>query len=143
MVYVTIDEAAKLTGKSVQSIYRHVKNGKVSRCDNGFDISELMRVYGPLRNIDKTKNDISFDNEKIQMLDRENDILRKNTEQLLKDKQILYEIIKKLELDKEKLYEVIDDYQKKLPSPSTINNENKKKSNIESSLWKKIFKRKE
>ena len=129
MVYVTIDEAAKLTGKSVQSIYRHVKNGRVSRSDNGFDISELMRVYGPLRNIDKTKNDISFDNEKIQMLDRENDILRKNTEQLLKDKQILYE--------------VIDDYQKKLPSPSTINNENKKKSNIESSLWKKIFKRKE
>jgi hypothetical protein len=73
------------------------------------------------------------------MLDRENDILRKNTEQLLKDKQILYDIIKKLETDKEKLYEVIEDYQRKLPSPSSVQPVDKR-LNTKSSLWKKIFK---
>jgi hypothetical protein len=139
MAYVTIEEAAKLTGKSIQSIYRHVKNGKVSRHNDGFDISELLRVYGPLRNTSEIKKDLSFDNEKIQMLDRENDILRKNTEQLLKDKQILYDIIKKLETDKEKLYEVIEDYQRKLPSPSSVQPVDKR-LNTKSSLWKKIFK---
>jgi predicted DNA-binding transcriptional regulator AlpA len=37
MAYVTIEEAAKLTGKSTQSLYRHVKQGKVSKNHDGVD----------------------------------------------------------------------------------------------------------
>ena len=135
MAYVSIQEAAKLTGKSIQSLYRHVKNGRVSRHNDGFDIAELMRVYGPLRNTGEIQVDVSFNNEKLQMLDRENEILRRNSEQLLNDKQILYDIIKKLESDKDKLYGVIDNYQRQLPAPTEVV---PKKAN---SLWQKIFKK--
>ena len=41
MAYVTIEEAARLTGKSVQSLYRHVKQGKVSKHHDGFDTTEF------------------------------------------------------------------------------------------------------
>ena len=51
MTFVTINDAAPLTGKSVKTIYRHIENGKLSCVidDNGrkvIDISELVRVYG-------------------------------------------------------------------------------------------------
>jgi hypothetical protein len=138
MTYVSIEEASKLTGKSIQSLYRHVKNGRVSRNNEGFDIAELLRVYGPLRNTSESKSNLSFDNEKFQMLDRENEILRRNAEQLLNDKQILYDIIKKLESDKDKLYGIIDDYQRKLPAPTEVTAKN---ANMKSSLWQKIFKK--
>jgi len=137
MTYVNIEEASKLTGKSIQSLYRHVKNGRVSKHNEGFDIAELLRVYGPLRNTSGSKNDLSFENEKFQMLDRENEILRRNAEQLLNDKQILYDIIKKLESDKDKLYGIIDDYQRKLPAPTELTPKKTKTS----SLWQKIFKK--
>ena len=59
MAYVTIEEAARLTGKSTQSLYRHVKQGKVSKHHDGFDTAELMRVYGALRNLSDTT--VNFD----------------------------------------------------------------------------------
>ena len=107
MAYVTIEEAAKLTGKSVQSLYRHIKQGKVSRHQDGFDTAELMRVYGALRNTNDTTvnfDKVSNDNEiEMSMLKRENDLLRLNVEELRTDKQ--------------KLYEVIDNYQRQLTGP--------------------------
>jgi hypothetical protein len=138
MAYVSIQEAAKLTGKSIQSLYRHVNNGRVSRHDDGFDIAELMRVYGPLRNTGEIEVDVSFNNERLQMLGRENEILRRNAEQLLNDKQILYDIIKKLESDKDKLYGIIDDYKRQLPAPTEVTT---KKTKDKHSLWQKIFKK--
>jgi len=47
---VTISEAARLIGKSKQTLYRHVANGKVSRNSDGMlDTAELIRAYGELR----------------------------------------------------------------------------------------------
>jgi hypothetical protein len=107
MSYVTIEEAAKLTGKSTQSLYRHVKQGKVSKHNDGFDTAELMRVYGALRNLSDTT--INFDkvsNEsevELSMLKRENELLRGNIEEL--------------RTDKHKLQETIDYFQRQLGAP--------------------------
>jgi hypothetical protein len=48
MAIVSITKAVKLTGKSAPTIYRHIKQGKVSRTPDGLDTSELLRVYGSL-----------------------------------------------------------------------------------------------
>ena len=107
MAYVTIEEAAKLTGKSVQSLYRHVKQGKVSKHHDGFDTAELMRVYGALRNTtDTTVNFEKVSNEsglELSMLKRENELLRGNIEEL--------------RTDKHKLQETIDYFQRQLSAP--------------------------
>ena len=107
MAYVTIEEAAKLTGKSVQSLYRHVKQGKVSKHHDGFDTAELMRVYGALRNLsDTTVNLEKVSNEsglELSLLRRENELLRGNIEEL--------------RTDKHKLQETIDYFQRQLGAP--------------------------
>ena len=57
MPLVTITEAAKLINKSTQTIYRHVKSGKVSRLSDGsFDTAELIRVYGALLDVVSTSD---------------------------------------------------------------------------------------
>lgn len=49
MALVTVIEAADLTGKSRQTIYRHIKEGKLSKTASGkLDTAELLRVYGEL-----------------------------------------------------------------------------------------------
>ena len=107
MAYVTIEEAAKLTGKSTQSLYRHVKQGKVSKNHDGFDTAELMRVYGALRNTTDTTvnfNKVSNESEvELSMLKRENELLRGNIEELRSDKH--------------KLQETIDYFQRQLGAP--------------------------
>ena len=47
-MYVTIQQATKLTGKSRATITRHISSGKLSKTDKGIDTTELMRVYGAL-----------------------------------------------------------------------------------------------
>jgi|SaaInlStandDraft_5_1057022.scaffolds.fasta_scaffold285856_1 hypothetical protein len=65
MAVVTVIKATQLTGKSAPTIYRHLKQGKLSKTDSGIDTTELIRVYGELRNIEKpnqeVKSDISTD----------------------------------------------------------------------------------
>ena len=107
MAYVTIEEAAKLTGKSTQTLYRHVNKGKVSRSHDGFETSELMRVYGALRNLsDTTVNFEKVSNAsglELSLLRRENELLRGNIEEL--------------RTDKHKLQETIDYFQRQLGAP--------------------------
>ena len=53
MALVTITEAAKLAGKSKQTLYRHVRIGTLSRgSDTLIDTAELIRVYGDLKQVD-------------------------------------------------------------------------------------------
>lgn len=97
IAYVNIEEAAKLTGKSVHSLYRHFKQGKVSKHHDGFITPELMRVYGALRNM--TNTTVNFDkvsNEsevELSMLKHDNELLRSNIEELRTDKHKLQETI--------------------------------------------------
>jgi predicted site-specific integrase-resolvase len=47
---VNIQKAIELTGVSRSTIQRHIKQGKLSRTDKGIDTTELIRVYGALKN---------------------------------------------------------------------------------------------
>jgi hypothetical protein len=59
-MYVTIQEATKLTGKSRATITRHISTGKLSKTDKGIDTAELMRVYGALVDTLDDSHDASF-----------------------------------------------------------------------------------
>lgn len=53
MSIVNISEAARLVGKSRTTLYRYIKDGKLSTCTDcnntdGVDVSELIRVFGEL-----------------------------------------------------------------------------------------------
>ncbi|MCB1658862.1 MAG: plasmid replication DNA-binding protein [Pseudomonadales bacterium] len=44
---IAIKEVTEQWSISRSTIYKHIKNGKISRLDNGlFDVSEVIRVYG-------------------------------------------------------------------------------------------------
>jgi hypothetical protein len=60
MSLVTIIEAAALTGLSTQTLYRHIKSGRLSRESSGkIQTAELIRVYGELRSTEKTQKQSS------------------------------------------------------------------------------------
>jgi len=59
MPIVSISEAARLTGKSRQTLHRHIVTGKLSKCNTdkngiGVDTSELLRVYGNIKKYNVT-----------------------------------------------------------------------------------------
>jgi hypothetical protein len=61
MALVPVSEAAKLCGKDRKTLYRQIKEGKLSatKDETGatkIDIAELVRVYGALRNISDTQD---------------------------------------------------------------------------------------
>jgi len=52
---ISVKEAARLTKKSEVTLYRHIKQGKLSRESSGkIQIAELIRVYGLLHEITET-----------------------------------------------------------------------------------------
>mgnify|MGYP003393586183 CR=1 FL=1 len=56
MALVSVKEAANLVSKSDITLYRHIKQGKLSKDHNGkIDTSELIRVYGELQQRETTK----------------------------------------------------------------------------------------
>lgn len=48
-MYVNIQQAINLTGKSRSTIDRYIKSGKLSKTDKGIDTAELIRVFGELK----------------------------------------------------------------------------------------------
>lgn len=75
-MYVTIQQATILTGKSRATIARHISSGKLSRTNDGIDLAELIRVYGALvstpdasvihqKNDSMTTHDVSPDTSKM------------------------------------------------------------------------------
>ncbi len=53
MAIVSISEAARLVNKSRTTLYRYIKDGRMSTCTDinnaeGIDVSELIRVFGGL-----------------------------------------------------------------------------------------------
>ncbi len=95
MALLSVSEAAKLVGKSVKTIYRHIDTGKLSftHNDNGIksiDTSELIRVYGEL----KLSNENTIDS---QMSQRENPNDNGMTSLLRQENELLKEILKEKE----------------------------------------------
>jgi len=96
MAIVTISEAARLTSKSRQTLHRHIVTGKLSKCNTeangiGIDTSELLRVYGSIKdysvtsvknkkNLHTITDDVTIDKNQptdtIQQLEKELAILK-------------------------------------------------------------------
>jgi len=94
MALVIITQAAKLAGISKQTLYRHVKAGKVSRRSDGLiDTAELVRVYGELRQVDASTSN-KTPRPLLPTENNERDALRGHIDTLQKD---LIEIKKQME----------------------------------------------
>jgi len=101
MAFVSVSKAALLTGKSNPTIYRHIKQGKLSKSSNGLiDTAELMRVYGDLKDIIETnenQNIVSMlhtdtDNEKwlkSQIESLQNQLKELKTESIEREKRLM------------------------------------------------------
>ena len=118
MALISVSEAAKLVGKSVKTIYRHIDTGKLSFChnDNGIksiDTSELMRVYGEL----KLSNENIMDS---QMSQRENPNDNEMTNLLKQENELLKEFLKEKEahIDSLKQAMLLLEHKKEEPNPS-------------------------
>jgi len=108
MAFISIAEAAELTGKSIPTLYQHILEGKISLSNDKINAAELCQLYGALR----TSADYR----------RENEFLHNLTLHLKKDKERLYQIndlLRKsnadLKQEKDKLYRIMS--QEKWPSP--------------------------
>ena len=93
MTLISVAEASSLTGKSIPTIYRHINSGKLSRTGDKVDTSEVLRVYGAFK---KTKDNQFYQNDnqvesqieniKLSMLQRENEILQAQIDDLKTDR---------------------------------------------------------
>jgi len=106
MTQLTILEASKATGKSVKTIYRHMKDGRISYSTNVdnvkvIDLSELSRVYDlsqkPIENDEKPNREYlpSHEIAKISELTMQLAMSQENANSL---KMILEEKDKRIEL---------------------------------------------
>jgi len=101
MTIVSIEKASSLVGKSSKTIYRHIQTGKLSRTAEGVDISELIRVYGFLKNnAENASTDVQMNSstgsDEYSSLRREIDFLKAEIESLKEDKLLAHEREKKL-----------------------------------------------
>jgi len=112
MALVSISEAAKLTGKSIKTIYRHLGTGKLSFVLNEsgnkcVDISELIRIYGPI----KKGNENIIESHMSQAENDKNNILRFEIEHL---KQLINEKNKQISIY-ERTLTLLEDKTKEKP----------------------------
>lgn len=100
MAFVSISEAAELTGKSIPTLYQHIREGKLSVSIDKINTTELSRLYGALRTSTDYCREIEFlhnltlhlkqDKERLYQI---NDLLRKSNADLKQEKDKLYRII--------------------------------------------------
>lgn len=135
MSVVSISEAARLVNKCRQTIYKHIRQGKlsISICvdgSKGIDISELIRVYGILA-VDKT-TDISVNNRHKITKDIVDSVKSVNINQKISDLEKELTLLKfKLEQQEKDLYykQIIIDNKEK-----TINAKQETIDTLKSSL---------
>lgn len=122
----TLSSAASATGKSKSTIYRAVKNGKISafRNENGdfeIDPSELHRVFPPLSVVsDESEKTQQMTQTETAMIRQENGFLK---QQLAREREFVEILEKRLE-----------------NLTALLTHQTEKKSDGKE-LWKKVFKR--
>lgn len=88
MAQVSLSEAAKLTGKNRTTLYRYIKQGKLSKITDAtgkekLDISELLRVFGAFpATVATTKNDNKKQHDATINFVAENATLKNKIQQL-------------------------------------------------------------
>jgi DNA-directed RNA polymerase specialized sigma54-like protein len=119
----TLSSAASATGKSKSTIYRAVKNGKISafRNENGdfeIDPSELHRVFPPVSHESEITQQMT--QTEMAMIRQENGFLR---QQLARER------------------EFVEILEKRLENVTALLTHQTEKKSDGSELWKKVFKR--
>lgn len=104
----TISGAAKLVGKQRSTLYRHIKNGKLSKGidENGepyIETAELVRAYGPLQEV-QDRDSVSIEQQATPEKDSRNSVLFQEVETLRAEK------LTRLERDLEDMREQRDDW---------------------------------
>ena len=121
MPIVSNKEAIRLTGKSHATIYRYLKNGKLSRTDEGIDTAELLRVFGPFVSEDtKSETNTSV----VEMYQKENSDTE--TKMLKEQIEMLKDQLKRSQEKEDKLFQMLEN---RLPAPdddSVVNRLKKK-----------------
>ena len=128
MSIVSNKDAIRLTGKSHATIYRYLKNGKLSRTAEGIDTAELLRVFGPFVSDDtKSETDASVaDMYQKENSDTEAKMLKEQIEML---KSQLSDTKAQLERSQEKEDKLFNLLENRLPAPdedSVVNRLKKK-----------------
>ena len=141
MVFISIAEAAELTGKSIPTLYQHILEGKLSLSNDKVNATELSQLYGALRAPADYRRENEFlhnltlhlkqDKERLYQI---NDLLRKSNADLKQEKDKLYRLMSQekspspqprlrksnaeLKQEKDKLYRLMS--QEKTPSPQPL-----------------------
>jgi len=116
---VTISEAARLTGKGRQTIYRHIKRGKLSTTIRGdgtkeIQVIDLERLYGSLGGSEATHEASRTMTASETALHRENEAMKAEIKQLR-------DHVNELKHDKEWLQGLVNGLtQKALPAPPGV-----------------------
>ena len=115
MTKLNLTQAAKAAGIARGTLYRHIKDGKVTceENDNGervIDTSELLRVYKRLHNDATSQGDVANDESEqhgtphdVQLIQQENEHLKQRLEEVEKDKLERKEREGKLQADNTQL----------------------------------------
>ena len=105
MALVTITEASKLTQKNRTTLYRYIKEGKLSKTtdDKGkdkLDTSELLRVFGSLH---------ATNNTTLHNIEKQHDATQNNVAQTTELQQKIQQLEQQL-LNKDELLKAKDDH---------------------------------
>lgn len=68
-------EAARLAGISRATLYSHIKEGRITVAEGKIDTSELLRVYGQLKQAEKPSSDDQV-NSKLDVLQKQIEFLQ-------------------------------------------------------------------
>jgi hypothetical protein len=118
---VTIQKATELTGKSRSTIERHIKQGVLSKSDNGIDTSELLRVYGAFKSDSDTSINASND---ASVTEREQWLMRQ------------IEDLKREYIERERQF-----LERENRLMALLTHQTEKKTSNGGELWRKVFKR--
>jgi hypothetical protein len=117
---ITIQKATELTGKSRSTIERHIKQGLLSKSENGIDTSELLRVYGAFKNDCDTSSNALND---ASMTHREKWLMRQ------------IEDLKREHLERERQF-----LERENRLMALLTHQSEKKVSNGGELWRKVFK---
>lgn len=119
---ISVSEAAKLVKKSEVTLYRHIKQGKLSRESNGkIQISELIRVYGLLHETTELQQNNTIlqktDNDVIALLqaqinDLKHDLSTLKAESLERERQAI-EREERAAKERDRLFNLLENQQQK------------------------------
>lgn len=126
---ISVSEAAKLVKKSEVTLYRHIKQGKLSRESSGkIQVSELIRVYGLLHDTTEKppSNDRTQKNDsdvitllQNQINDLKHDLSTLKAESLERERQAL-EREERAAKERDRLFNLLENQQQKQePKPES------------------------